>query len=67
MTNFWDSNVWGFFNLCALLLASLLTAIQTHLDRRAAGRMKVGAAIFSNEYGSLGETAEAGRMRKEWA
>ena len=29
--------------------------------------MKVGAAIFSNEYGSLGETAEAGRMRKEWA
>ena len=49
------------------VLASLLTAIQTHLDRRAAGRMKVGAAIFSNEYGSLGETAEAGRMRKEWA
>ena len=26
-----------------------------------------GAAIFSNEYGALGETAEAGRMRKEWA
>ena len=49
------------------VLKSLLAAIQTHLDRRAAGRMKVGAAIFSNEYGALGETAEAGRMRKEWA
>ena len=49
------------------VLKSLLTAIQTHLDRRAAGRMKVGAAMFSNEYGGLGETDEAGRMRKEWA
>ncbi len=49
------------------VLKSLLTAIQTHLDRRAAGRMKVGAAIFSNEYGGLGETDEARRMRKEWA
>ena len=49
------------------VLKSLLAAIQTRLDRRAAGRMKVGAAIFSNEYGALGETAEAGRMRKEWA
>ena len=49
------------------VLESLLTAIQTHLDRRAAGRMKVGAAIFSNEYGGLGETDEARRMRKEWA
>ena len=26
MTNFWDSNVWGFFNVVALLLVSLLTA-----------------------------------------
>ena len=26
MTNFWDSNVWGFFNIVALLLVSLLTA-----------------------------------------
>ena len=26
MTNFWDSNVWGFFNNVALLLVSLLTA-----------------------------------------
>ncbi len=49
------------------VLKSLLAAIQTRLDRRAAGRMKVGAAMFSNEYGALGETAEAGRMRKEWA
>ena len=26
MTNFWDSNVWGFFNVVALLLVSLLAA-----------------------------------------
>ena len=26
MANFWDSNVWGFFNLLAVLLASLLIA-----------------------------------------
>ena len=26
MNNFWDSNVWGFFNLLAVLLMSLLAA-----------------------------------------
>ena len=26
MSNFWDSNVWGFFNIIALLLVSLLAA-----------------------------------------
>ena len=26
MTNFWDSNVWGFLNLFAVLLVSLLAA-----------------------------------------
>jgi cobalt-precorrin-5B (C1)-methyltransferase len=49
------------------VLKSLLAAIQRHLDRRASGRLKVGAVLFSNVYGGLGATAEAERMRKEWA
>jgi len=49
------------------VLKSLLAAIQRHLDRRASGRLKVGAVLFSNTYGGLGATAEAERMRKEWA
>ncbi len=53
--------------LKAQVLESLLTAIQRHLDRRAAGRMTVGAVVFSNEYGGLGMTAEAEIIRKEWA
>jgi cobalt-precorrin-5B (C1)-methyltransferase len=53
--------------LKAQVLESLLAAIQRHLDRRASGRMTVGAVVFSNEYGGLGMTAEAERIRKEWA
>ncbi len=48
------------------VLESLLAAIQTHLDRRAAQRLRVGAVLFSNRYGSLGATGEAENMRKEW-
>ena len=48
------------------VLESLLTAIQTHLDRRAAGRLRVGAVLFSNRYGGLGATAEAASILKEW-
>jgi len=53
--------------LKAQVLESLLAAIQRHLDRRTSGRMTVGAVVFSNEYGGLGMTAEAERIRKEWA
>lgn len=48
------------------VLESLLAAIQTHLDRRAAGRLCVGAVLFSNRYGGLGATAEAASILKEW-
>ena len=37
------------------VMASLLTAIQLHLDRRAAGAFKVGAVLFSNRNGPLGQ------------
>ena len=48
-------------------LESLLAAIQTHLERRAAGRLHVGAVLFSKRYGGLGATAGAETMLKEWA
>ena len=49
-----------------LVMASLLTAIQTHLDRRAAGAFKVGAVLFSNRNGPLGQTKTADTLLKLW-
>ena len=51
---------------CGQVAASLLTAIQTHLDRRAAGAFKVGAVLFSNRNGPLGQTKTADTLLKLW-
>ena len=48
------------------VMASLLTAIQLHLDRRAAGAFKVGAVLFSNRNGPLGQTKTADKLLKLW-
>ena len=48
------------------VMASLLTAIQLHLDRRAAGAFKVGAVLFSNRNGPLGQTKTADTLLKLW-
>ncbi|MBR1457636.1 MAG: cobalamin biosynthesis protein CbiD, partial [Oscillospiraceae bacterium] len=48
------------------VLASLLQAIQSQLDRRGACTLPVGAILFSNEYGLLGLTAGASRLLREW-
>ena len=48
------------------VMESLLGRIQTVLDRRCGGAVKIGALTFSNEYGLLGETAEAGQLRRRW-
>ena len=45
---------------------SLLAAMQLHLDRRAGGNLRVGAVVFSNEYGTLGETETARALLEEW-
>ena len=45
---------------------SLLSAIERRLTRRAGGDMRVGALVFSNQYGTLGATAEARRLLEEW-
>ena len=48
------------------VLSSLLDAIQLHLDRRAAGAFRVGAVLFSNQYGPLGRTRTAKELLDEW-
>ena len=45
------------------VINSLLKAIQSHLDRRAGGALRIGAILFSNEYGLLGETSGAKGLR----
>ena len=48
------------------VLESILAAIQMHLDRRAGGEFRVGAVLFSNQHGPLGETCIAKELMKEW-
>lgn len=45
------------------VMESLLREIQSHLDRRAGGALRIGAILFSNEYGLLGETAGVRELR----
>lgn len=48
------------------VMAGLLGAIQEHLSRRAGETCAVGAVLFSNEYGLLGETPEAKEIMERW-
>lgn len=48
------------------VLQSLLAAVQRHLDRRAAGAIRLGAVTFSNEYGLLGSTEGAKELLRQW-
>ena len=48
------------------VLESLLAAIQLHLDRRAAGAFRVGAVLFSNQHGPLGQTETAKELLTQW-
>ena len=48
------------------VLGSLLRAMQAHLERRAAGSFCVGAVLFSNEYGLLGQTDTVKEILSEW-
>lgn len=48
------------------VLESILAAIQMHLDRRAGGAFRVGAVLFSNQHGPLGETKTAKELMSEW-
>ena len=48
------------------VMASLLQAVQLHLDRRAAGAFIVGAVLFSNQSGPLGQTEQAETLLQSW-
>ncbi len=52
--------------LHAPVLASLLAAIDERLARRAGGAYRVGAALFTNQYGLLGLTAGAKEIVQAW-
>ena len=48
------------------VLDSVLQAVQTHLERRCGGAFQVGAVMFSNEYGLLGQTPQAETLLRTW-
>jgi cobalt-precorrin-5B (C1)-methyltransferase len=48
------------------VLASLMGAVQSHLERRAAGQYRIGAVMFSKEYGTLGCTEPARELLEAW-
>ena len=48
------------------VMASLLQAVQLHLDRRVAGAFTVGAVLLSNQSGPLGQTTQAKILLQSW-
>ena len=48
------------------VMASLLQAVQLHLDRRVEGAFTVGAVLFSNQSGPLGQTTQAKILLQSW-
>lgn len=48
------------------VIDSILTAIQHHLDRRAGGRFRTGAVLFTNTLGLLGQTTTAKEIIRSW-
>ena len=45
---------------------SVIAAVSEHLHYRAQGLYRVGAVIFSNVYGLIGETQDAGKIIDDW-
>ena len=48
------------------VLDCLLKAIQQHLDHRVCGKYRIGAVLFSNQYGLLGQTQMAKEIIESW-
>ncbi|WP_367924319.1 cobalt-precorrin-5B (C(1))-methyltransferase CbiD [uncultured Ruthenibacterium sp.] len=49
-----------------MVLESLLQEIERHLYRRAAGAYRIGAVLFTNQFGFLGQTKEAAKILAQW-
>ena len=45
---------------------SIITAVSEHLNYRTQNQYRVGAVVFSNVYGFIGETAEARQIINNW-
>ena len=45
---------------------SIVTAVSEHLNYRAQGQYRVGAVMFSNVYGLIGGTQDAGKIIDDW-
>ena len=45
---------------------SIISAVSEHLHYRAQDQYRVGAVIFSNVYGLIGETQDAGKIIDDW-
>lgn len=52
--------------LRAPVLESLLQAIEQHLEHRVQGKYRIGAVLFSNQYGLLGKTQTAKEIIQKW-
>ena len=48
------------------VLDCLLKAIQQHLEHRVRGKYRIGAVLFSNQYGLLGQTQMAKEIMESW-
>ena len=48
------------------VLDRLLEAIQKHLEHRVRGKYQIGAVLFSNQYGLLGQTQMAKEIMESW-
>ncbi len=48
------------------IIASILAAVQQKLEHRTGGKYRIGALMFSNVYGLLGETDTAKEILHEW-
>lgn len=48
------------------VMDSLIRAVEQHLLRRSEGAYRVGAVLFSTQYGILGMTPEAQEILKRW-
>ena len=48
------------------VLDRLLEAIQQHLEHRVRGKYQIGAVLFSNQYGLLGQTQMAKEIMESW-
>lgn len=48
------------------VLNRMLSAVQEHLQRRTGAGCQIGAVLFSNQYGLLGETGPAKEICEQW-